>query len=105
MSAVTAAAATIATAGFGVGAADTFRAAFFRLVDIKRSAAKDRGQDRNNQKINHTLFLSGKFCLQFIVRIDTQKYYNANHYNHRDQTAAEADAHRAGSDECADLVD
>ena len=56
MSAVTAAAAAVSAAGFGIGAANALGAAFLSLVDIESRAAQNSDQNRNDQKINHTYF-------------------------------------------------
>ena len=63
MSAITTAAGAMSTAAFGIGAADALGAAFLSLVDIGGCAPKDRQNNRNNNNINHSLFLSGKLCL------------------------------------------
>ena len=105
MSAAALTAAAISAAGLGIGAADALGAAFLRLINIETGAPKDGRKDRDNQKINHSLFLSGRFCLQLVFRVDAQEHHNTNHKNHRGQAAKEACAHAAGGDQRTDLVD
>ena len=105
MSAAAPATAAITAASLGIGTADALGAVLLFLINIEAGAAKDRNDDRNNQKINHILFLSGKFCLQLVIRIDAQEHNNANHNDHCGQAAKKACAHTAGGDQGADLVD
>ena len=91
MPALTAAAAAVSTAGLGIGTADAFGAAFLGLIDIEGCAAQDGQDNGNNQKINHSLFLSaeGCFCLQLVVRIDAQEHHDACHDDHSQRTGPE----------------
>ena len=63
MSAITTAAGAMSTAGFGIGAADALGAAFLSLVDIGGRATEYGQNNRHNNEIDHSLFLSGKLCL------------------------------------------
>lgn len=63
MSAITTAAGAMSTAAFGIGAADALGAAFLSLVDIGGRATEYGQNNRNNNEIDHSLFLSGKLCL------------------------------------------
>ena len=63
MSAITTAAGAMSTAAFGIGAADALGAAFLGLIDVKGRATEYGQNNRHNNEIDHSLFLSGKLCL------------------------------------------
>ena len=109
--AASAAAATLAGAGFTVRTADALHAAPLFLSDVPNCEADNQCNNRNYNKIIHKTAPLRKLLLQSVLSsqrliglIDQGNDHGHDGGNH-DQTGQEACTDRAGGDQGTDLID